>query len=103
MRRARFCTAGILCIFATHCFAEIAQAKTKRTGAGAISPSSVVREYCKLDIQGARLSSDNPDIEKYFTLVAWPDEPGWDGAVLIKDFAITHLKLEQSQSTVTVR
>jgi hypothetical protein len=67
------------------------------------SPVSVVRQYCRLDAEGARLSSDNPNVEQYFALVKWPDEPGWDGAVVVRNFAVTHSKPGQSRSAVTVR
>lgn len=67
------------------------------------SPTAVVREYCELDMKGARLSSQNPYVDKIFALVSWPDEPGWDSAIVVKKFAIVSARLGHQTPTVTVR
>jgi hypothetical protein len=89
-------------VFFMLCYVTIPQAATSSTPGGA-SASDVVREYCHLDFEGTRLSSNNPDAAKYDGLVVWPNEPGWDGAVVVKDFAITRFWFERSQSFVTVQ
>jgi len=91
------------CIVLTLCFATRVQAREDRSTPRKVSPASVVRDYCKLDFEGARLSSESSDFEKYFALVAWPDEPGWDGAVVIRNFRIVLSGSAQPVSKVTVR
>lgn len=90
------------CVFLVLSFAVKAQGG-ENSSTTESSPSSVIREYCKLDLRGTRLSSNNPDIEKYFALVAWPNEPGWDDAVVVKSFAIARSRVWKSQSSVTAK
>jgi hypothetical protein len=70
---------------------------------GGESPTAVVREYCQLDMEGGRLSGQNPYVNTMFSLVAWPDEPGWDSAIVVKRFAIVGSHAGQPGPTVTVR
>jgi hypothetical protein len=41
------------------------------------TPTQVVEEYCHVDLNGARVSSDNPYVDKYFSLVSWQNEAGF--------------------------
>jgi hypothetical protein len=66
-------------------------------------PASVVQEYCRLDFEGARLSSQNPDNERISELVTWHIEPGWDTSVVIRTFEIVSTSLGPRKSSVTVR
>ena len=50
------------------------------------SPSEVVRKFCQLDYEGARLSSEA--YSAILPLIAYPAEPGWDTAVGIKGYAL---------------
>ncbi len=67
------------------------------------SPAAVVSEYCALDAKGARLSSQNPFLDTIFSLVTWPDEPGWDSVRVIRQFAILGSHSRPTSATVTVR
>jgi hypothetical protein len=66
-------------------------------------PASVVQKYCKLDLDGARLSSQNPDNETISALGTWPIEPGWDTSVVVRTFEVVSTSLGPRKSTVTVR
>ena len=103
-RCTRLCRAGATCVVLVALSIPV-RGQTKGNGStpGERSPASVVREYCRLDLEGARLSSNNPDSEKYFALVAWPDEPGWDGAIVIRNFAVTRSSSGQALAEVTVK
>ena len=50
------------------------------------SPSEVVKRFCQLDYEGARLSSETYSAIQ--PLIAYPAEPGWDTAVGIKGYAL---------------
>ncbi len=52
--------------------------------AGAPGPGQIVERYCNLDLKGARLHSDG--IAAVQDMVTWPDEPGWDGIVVVSGF-----------------
>jgi hypothetical protein len=52
----------------------------------AASPSEVVRQFCQLDFDGARLSS--VAYTTILPLIAYPEEPGWDTVIGIKGFKI---------------
>ncbi|MDE2466258.1 MAG: hypothetical protein KGO02_21470 [Alphaproteobacteria bacterium] len=66
------------------------------------SPAAVMSEYCALDAKGARLSSQNPLLNTMFSLVTWPEEPGWDSVHVIKKFAILGSHSKPTSATVTV-
>jgi hypothetical protein len=54
----------------------------------------IVRRYCQLDSEGARLGAGSDgQIQK---LSEWEAEPGWDSAVVIKSY---RTKLQQSDAT----
>lgn len=91
-------------------FVPLVCAQTKAPGlkqnkvlAREVSPASVVQEYCRLDFGGARLSSQNPNLDKIFALVTWPDEPGWDSAVVVKKYTVVRTVPGHLTSSVTVR
>jgi hypothetical protein len=65
------------------------------------TPAQVVEEYCQLDLKGARLSSDNPYVEKYFSLVTWEDEAGYDGADVAKECRVLSSKVSGGRAEVT--
>lgn len=71
-----------------------------RSVIAADAPEDVVRRYCNLDEQGARLSSER--WKETAALVTWPDEPGWDEVTVITGFRIASVKTTGDQSTVTV-
>lgn len=69
----------------------------------ATSPAAVVRQYCQLDMNGTRLSSQNPYVDRISALGTWPIEPGWDSAIVVKDFVIVRAHTGQRISSVVVR
>lgn len=95
-RKARFALAAMCALLAT-------QAVAKRPSRKGVSPAEVVRQYCKLDSEGARLSSQNPYLDNIFSLATWQDEPGWDSATVTRGFAITQARAGRATSAVTVR
>lgn len=64
---------------------------------------SVVSEYCKLDLGGARLSSENIENAKISNLVVWPLEPGWDTVVLVRRCDIVSANIFATKPSVTVK
>ncbi|HEV2135165.1 MAG TPA: hypothetical protein VGR47_13100 [Terracidiphilus sp.] len=84
------------------CFITPVEAQS-RVATDDISPTSVVQKYCKLDLDGARLSSQNPYADAITALATWPIEPGWDTSVVVSSFEIVSRKLGPKESTVTVR
>ena len=67
------------------------------------SPASVVQNYCKLDLDGARLSSQNPQSDKIASLATWPIEPAWDTSVVVSNCQTISTSLGLKRSSVTVR
>ncbi|HUN86146.1 MAG TPA: hypothetical protein VMU48_17330 [Terracidiphilus sp.] len=67
------------------------------------SPVSVIRKYCELDLEGARLSSENPNADEITALATWRIEPGWDTSVVVSAFEIENTSLGPKESRVTVR
>ena len=61
----------------------------------------VVRAFCKLDFEGARLSSRTWN--KISPYVAWEEEPGWDVALAIKHYDIGKVVVSRQRAVVTVR
>ena len=49
-------------------------------------PQKVVEEYCRLDLEGARMSSST--WAKVKGLVAWEEEPGWDVVVIVATYRL---------------
>jgi hypothetical protein len=64
------------------------------------TPSEVVRKFCQLDYQGARLSSDG--FIKIQPLIAYPEEPAWDLAIGIKGYKITNENIDGKKAEVVV-
>jgi hypothetical protein len=63
----------------------------------------VVQKYCSFDLDGARLSSQNPQNEKIAALATWPVEPGWDTSVVVSSCQTIGTSLGPKRSNVTVR
>ncbi|CAB1076125.1 hypothetical protein D1AOALGA4SA_3923 [Olavius algarvensis Delta 1 endosymbiont] len=64
------------------------------------TPAEVVRKFCELDFQGARLTSDG--YETIQPLIAYPAEPGWDIAIGIKGYEIKSEKIQGNKAEVIV-
>lgn len=63
-------------------------------------PRQIMSLFCKLDADGARLSSDTRrDIEQ---LLDWGEEGGYDEMVVIKSFKIHKEYIRKSTATVSV-
>jgi hypothetical protein len=59
-----------------------------------------VREYCKLDYEGARLQMSGYD--QIGKLTDWDVEPGWDSAVVTKGFKIKSSLINGNDASVSV-
>lgn len=65
-----------------------------------IPPAEVVRAFCKLDFEGARLEAANyPKIAK---LYSWKGEPGWDTALIVKSFRVKPVANNGNTASVIV-
>lgn len=63
-------------------------------------PQSIAAEYCRLDFQGARLSSRTyAEINR---LVSWEEEPGWDSVFITDKYEITGYAVYGDEAEVTV-
>ena len=62
---------------------------------------NVVEAFCKLDFEGARLSSRTG--HRITPYVTWEDEPGWDIALAIKSYRIGTVSVDRQKARVTVR
>jgi hypothetical protein len=103
MRNTRFCfTKPLFSIALLCCFAGPVGAQST-IPANDNSPASVVQKYCKLDLDGARLSSQNPSNDVITALATWSIEPGWDTSVVVSTFEIVSTSLGSKESSVTVR
>jgi hypothetical protein len=67
------------------------------------SPAAVVRQYCELDMKGARLSSQNPYMDRISALGTWSIEPGWDSVIVVRNFVIVRVHSDHGTSSVEVR
>jgi len=63
-------------------------------------PADVVKEYCRLDSQGARLSSAN--WPRVAPLVSWEEEPGWETATIISRYRIQSTTVRPDHAIVIV-
>ena len=70
-------------------------------GIAAETPSDVVRKFCQLDYEGARLSSDT--YKKIIPLVAYPEEPGWDIVIGIRSYEIKNEHIQGNKAEVIVK
>jgi len=103
MRNTRFCfPRPLLGIALLSCFASRVGAQSA-IPANDNSPASVVQKYCKLDLDGARLSSQNSNNDAITALATWPIEPGWDTSVVVSAFEIVSKNIGPRESSVTVR
>lgn len=63
-------------------------------------PSKVVRKYCRLDLQGVRMSGAT--WQQGAPLIDWEDEPGWDTFTLTLGFRILEERVHKDHATVRV-
>jgi hypothetical protein len=63
-------------------------------------PADVVKEYCQLDLQGARLSGET--WSRVAPLVGWEDEPGWDSAILASGYHVQSTTVRPDHASVIV-
>ena len=91
------------CALAAACVVLVARGVVAKSPRKSATPSDVVRQYCELDMEGARLSSQNPHVAKVFSLVTWSEEPGWDSATVIRGFEVVGVRAGRQTSAVTVR
>lgn len=64
------------------------------------TPESVVRAYCQLDFDGARMRSQSYDAVS--KLILWHTEPGWDQSYVVRNFQIISVKKNGSRAAVKV-
>jgi hypothetical protein len=103
MRKIRFYLPRLLCSIALLCCFAGSVGAQSTISASDNSPVSIVRRYCNLDLDGARLSSQNPNNDAITKLATWPIEPGWDTTVVVNAFEIVSTSTGPKQSSVTVR
>ena len=65
-----------------------------------VSPSETVQQYCQLDYDGQRLTSETWPLVAH--LVSWQVEPGWDMATGVTGFQITSEIVDGNTATVQV-
>ncbi|PYU35098.1 MAG: hypothetical protein DMG28_03845 [Acidobacteria bacterium] len=65
-----------------------------------LRPKDVVKEYCRLDFEGARLSSDTRS--QVASLIAWEEERGWDQAVIVSKYRVTNVVVRGNHATARV-
>ena len=70
---------------------------------GTATPRSVVEAYCNLDLNGARLDSQNPANDMISKLSSWRVEPGWDSLIAIRACEVIRESPGPNRSTVVVR
>jgi len=63
-------------------------------------PKGVVKEYCRLDFEGARLSSETRS--QVASLIAWEEERGWDQAVIVSKYRVTNVVVRGNHGTARV-
>jgi hypothetical protein len=67
------------------------------------SAMQVVEQYCELDYQGTRISSKNLELwKKYYSLVTWDWEPGWDELAVIYSYKISEPAIKGRDAAVQV-
>jgi hypothetical protein len=104
MRHVKPCLGKTLyCIALSLCFTGTVVGAQSRMASTEVSPTSVIQEYCRLDSEGARLSSQNPLSDKISAMVTWPIEPGWDTIVVVGNFEVVGSHSGPRKSSVTVR
>jgi hypothetical protein len=82
------------------CLAWICFSTASLSAQKPVSPKEVVKAYCQLDLQGARLASSGfPELAN---LYAWEEEPGWDTAIIVKSFQVKSVKTNGNNATVVV-
>jgi hypothetical protein len=65
-----------------------------------LPPEEVVKTYCRLDFEGARLGSS--EFPEFGNLYSWEEEPGWDTAIIVKSFQVKSVKTNGNNATVVV-
>jgi hypothetical protein len=54
-----------------------------------LAARNTVEEYCRLDYEGARISSRNKELlRRYFELTTWQVEPGWDESAIVSSYSV---------------
>jgi hypothetical protein len=66
-----------------------------------IEPNQVVERFCKVDFDGARLSSETSASARELT--DWVDEPGWDSMVVITGYKLSKPQSTSKTSTISVK
>jgi hypothetical protein len=65
-----------------------------------LGPLDIVKRYCELDYDGARLKSESfPAMDK---LQSWKVEPGWDQTIIVKSFTIKSHTIHGTSAVVSV-
>lgn len=67
------------------------------------SPRAVVKQYCALDMKGARLSSQNSYSDAIFALADWPEEPGWDSVTIVAGCKVQLVQIGKLRSEVSMQ
>lgn len=66
------------------------------------TPAEVVEEYCHVDLNGARVSSDNPYVDKYFSLVSWQNEAGFGEMDITRECRVLSASVHGRSAEVTM-
>jgi hypothetical protein len=75
--------------------------KIEGDSTSALLPKEVVQQFCQLDAEGYRLSSDG--VWRTEPLVAWSGEPGWDNVIVISDYRVIKVEAVGKKAMVTVK
>ncbi len=73
---------------------------TNAGGNDKVEVRRVVERFCRLDFEGARLSTDA--YQPILSLISYPAEPGWDRAIGITWYKIKSVSVEDNEAEVTV-
>lgn len=65
------------------------------------TPQGIVKQFCTIDATGAGLST--PRWNEISSLTTWEDAPGWDYAVVIKNFEVSTLSEKDASAEVQVK
>lgn len=66
-------------------------------------PEAAVREYCRLDFLGMRLSTASALRFRIPERGSWPDEPGWDDMTVVSGYHVSPARISGTTARVTVR
>jgi hypothetical protein len=65
------------------------------------SPDRVVDEYCRLDLNGARVGGGLA-VHRIFKLVTWEVEPGWDTITVVRSYRLIDSRKTKTGAEVRV-